>query len=505
VVANGLEPKITDFVTRVRDLGGYLGQEIAVAVPMEPAGGGDAQDTEDAEGAAPVFLAEVTDASLSAYLAQEIARIHGEAGHEMLFLVEDPADAGPAGEGLWIWTGAGVLVATPSPELLRRTAALATSGGAGPFAGTAFHQRLAELYGDGVEWLLGADLEHLVRFPDVSVSDRQALEGTGMDDLQHLIVERHSDGETAETSARITFAGPRRGIASWLAAPAPMGALDFVSSDAYAVAAVAFKDPLDMLDDLAPLVGSEDLETDLEDAEADLGVDLVDDFAAALGGELALAFDGPVLPTPSWKLVVEVYDPARLQGTFEILAQRAAAEAAASGNPARFELSAETVGGRTFHTLRVTPERGTTHEVSYVFDGGYLVAAPSRALLETALAVRDSGTGLVSSERFRSLLPQNGEANFSALAFQDLSALTEPLAGLAGPDTSEATPGSFEMTELLGALEGMPPTLAFAYGHADSIEVAMTSPAGPLGLGLGSMLPSMARLGERIAGLEGPR
>ena len=31
------------------------------------------------------------------------------------------------------------------------------------------------------------------------------------------------------------------------------------------------------------------------------------------GGEYAFAIDGPILPTPSWKLVFEVNDPAHLQ------------------------------------------------------------------------------------------------------------------------------------------------------------------------------------------------
>ena len=39
-------------------------------------------------------------------------------------------------------------------------------------------------------------------------------------------------GEEARTEALLAFDGPPRGIASWLAAPAPMGALDFISPTA---------------------------------------------------------------------------------------------------------------------------------------------------------------------------------------------------------------------------------------------------------------------------------
>jgi membrane-associated phospholipid phosphatase len=47
------------------------------------------------------------------------------------------------------------------------------------------------------------------------------------------------------------------------------------------------------------------------------GLNLRNDIAAPLGGEYAFAIDGPVFPTPSWKLVFQVNDPARLQQTFE--------------------------------------------------------------------------------------------------------------------------------------------------------------------------------------------
>ena len=35
--------------------------------------------------------------------------------------------------------------------------------------------------------------------------------------------------------------------------------------------------------------------------------------AATMGGDVAIALDGPVLPVPSFKVAIEVYDPARFQ------------------------------------------------------------------------------------------------------------------------------------------------------------------------------------------------
>ena len=51
------------------------------------------------------------------------------------------------------------------------------------------------------------------------------------------------------------------------------------------------------------------------------------------GGDVALAVDGPLLPTPALKLVVEVYDPARLQATIVKLVSLADAESRAHGRP----------------------------------------------------------------------------------------------------------------------------------------------------------------------------
>ena len=50
--------------------------------------------------------------------------------------------------------------------------------------------------------------------------------------------------------------GPRHGIASWLAAPAPLGSLDFLSPQAMLAGAVQLKSPAQMFDDVKEIADS---------------------------------------------------------------------------------------------------------------------------------------------------------------------------------------------------------------------------------------------------------
>ncbi len=70
-----------------------------------------------------------------------------------------------------------------------------------------------------------------------------------------------------------------------------------------------------MLDDIFNTIGASDpnFKQGLARTNAELGLDLRNDLASALGGELTLALDGPVLPRPSWKAVIEVNNSGALQ------------------------------------------------------------------------------------------------------------------------------------------------------------------------------------------------
>ena len=97
-----------------------------------------------------------------------------------------------------------------------------------------------------------------------------------------------------------------------------------------------------------------------------------------LGGEFAFAIDGPLLPTPSWKLVFEVNEPAHLQATLESVVNEVNKEAAKFGKKGLAWQQAD-LGGRKYYA-EVT--RFGLLEVNYTYANGYMIIGPSRALVE---------------------------------------------------------------------------------------------------------------------------
>ena len=90
----------------------------------------------------------------------------------------------------------------------------------------------------------------------------------GFYDAEYLIFERTATADGANLHAEISFDQPRRGFAGWLAAPAPMGAAEFVSPDAAFAAAAAVKRPEVLLAEALSWIGpnteSHVIDSDLE-------------------------------------------------------------------------------------------------------------------------------------------------------------------------------------------------------------------------------------------------
>jgi hypothetical protein len=233
--------------------------------------------------------------------------------------------------------------------------------------------------------------------------------------------------------------------------------------------------------------------------QRDHGLNLRNDFAAPLGGEYAFAIDGPILPTPSWKLVVQVNDPAHLQQTFEQIVNEINKQAAKEGKKG-LEWDKSDSGGRTFYTLR-SRDFGVV-EVNYVFANGYLIAGPTRALVDQALRFHDSGTTLVHSTKFTAGLPADGNVNFSALIYHNLAPLAKSVNDRIGSRNLPSGPQN-----ALTMAATMEPTLAYAYAYGDRIEFAANTEGGPFGLSPATLLgmPNAFELHHILEqGMKGP-
>jgi ferric-dicitrate binding protein FerR (iron transport regulator) len=466
------EQKFHQMIEKLGALGANLGEEVAVA--MNP-GDGDQHN--------PVLLAEVTnEASFRATIEQELAS-GGNQGK--IVFVDDPATA-TSGNAMLLWLHNGLVVASPSADELRKVAAV-ISGGANPFKSTPFYGRIAQDYQDGAGWLFAADLHTLVAKGEAAKTpdEQQTAERLGVLDLDQFIINRREVDGRAETRAALTFDQPRRGIAGWLAAPAPMGSLSFFSPDANFVSAFVVKSPVSILDEMLSI--KPELAQELADAQAKHGFDLRNDLIAPLGGEIAMGVDGPLLPTPSWKLVAEVYDTARLQATFQKAVTQIDSELRASAKPG-LQITSETAGGKTYYSI---VSDGTAH-ATYLFEDGYMIAGPSRALLEQAIQLRGSGVTLATTAKLRDLLGPDGQVNVSALVYTNIAPIAQAASKVIPSGAAKGHPnGAAQIGKMLA---GQGPTLYYAYAEPDRIVFAGSN-QNPLGLNLGTLASFGGMLG----------
>ena len=411
----------------LRDWGSYLGDEVALGLGTGA----------DGRPGRPLVLSTVVRSGFREFLESELAR----AGRSSkVRIVTSAAEAAP-GEALTVWLRDDlVAVAWDGATLVGLEAALDSPGA---FRGGTFHARLAEAYRDGVDVVVGVDLHSFVASASSAAGSSPSASGvlraSGLLDAEHLIVERRSTGEESSGRAALTFSSERHGLAAWLAPPSPMGALSFVSSGASGALAVVTKEPALLVDDLFAMfaAGSPEFEAKLAAFEAEHGVHVRADLAETLGGDVAFAVDGPLLPAPAWKLVAEVYDAPRLQATLEKLVALAADEARKAGKPAPSIATSE-AGGLTLHSL-VKGDGATP--VQYAFVDGYLVAAPEKVLVLRAAETHRTGDTLLTAPKVKALLPKTGPLDFSMLAFQDvggsLGALARGVGAVSGSASSE--------------------------------------------------------------------
>jgi FecR protein/Putative zinc-finger len=335
------------------------------------------------------------------------------------------------------------------------------SGNASGFANGDFGQQIAASYGRGAGVILAADLHQMLHNDsERGLRTQGALQSSGMDGVRYLIAEHRERDGVPENHVNLQFAGTRQGAASWLAGPAPIRSLEFVTPNAAIAVAFLSKNPVDIADDMMKMAHSSGAsDSGLNEAEAKLQISVRNDLAANLGGDFLIALDGAVLPTPAWKAVVEVRNAGLLENTLERLA---AAGNQMGGNYAhKIVIQSTQSSDRTFYSINDSTSGATIME--YTFADGYMIMAPDRALLMQALHVHASGNSLARSAAFKALLPKDENVNYSAIAYQNIGPVLTPLLSQLSGEKAQA------LSQL--AADGRP-TAICAWGKDNRIEAA---------------------------------
>jgi hypothetical protein len=455
----GNGPKLEDVLNQVKTFSSYLGDEIVFAVAKN-----------GTEYSAPVILAKVKQGGLETFLQTQTA----------LQTIPNPATATPApGKPLLVYVSNDLMMASPDLPELQRTAARIKQGGTGQFAQTPFYQQIARSYEQGAEWIFCADMEQIV-VQNVEASGNGHELPPGIGDVRYLTMEHREVGGKSESHADLTFASERQGVASWLAAPASMGSLEFVSPNASMVTSAVIRNPRSIMEEMFKMMGSGDAQfaQHLAEFESKTGVNVLNDLAAPLGGEVTMAFDGPMIPTPRWKLIFEVYDPTTLQSTIAKMVDSFNRE---NRQGHTMQLTQRQVGSRTYFVINSPNEPNS--EIDYTFVDSYLIAAPDMGTISRAIQSREAGYTLAHSAGFQALLPNDGYTNFSAIFYHNIGPVVGPLAEQLKA-SGALTRQQQQSVDALTANSA--PGLIYAYGESDRIVVA--SNTGFMGFDLGTLL-----------------
>ncbi len=467
-------PKIEDALEKFYQLSQYLGDEIVISGA-----------TEGHQDPSLLIVAEVRKPGLKGFLQQMMVELGDKSKPAMRILdvqelaaakdTEKDKNGRPSQEPVVLVRPDFVIISLDVAELRNFNARLQQSSPA--FGPTPFGQRVAQAYDGGTTVVAAADLRKILQQIPTSNDPRQmAFQRSGFAEMKYLVWEHKTTAGEAVSQAELSFTGPRHGAASWLAAPAPLGSLDFVSPKVIAAGAVRLKNLGEIFDDVQDLATASNpgAFAMLGQMEQGMGLNLKNDLLSHFAGEIALELDSAA-PAPAWKAMLRVHDGDGLQRTFSKLL---------ATMPLMAQQSVE--GDVTYHSLQI-PSSPKPTEINYAFVDGYLVIAPTHAALADAVRLHRSGESLAKSSKFLSSLPPGHSAEASALLYED------PLAMMA-LRMRQASP---EMAELLSPSSGeTTPTVVGVYGEPTAIREASRSTgvdAGMILVGAAIAIPNLLR------------
>jgi type II secretory pathway pseudopilin PulG len=440
-------PKVEDALEKFYQLSQYLGEEIVVSGAME------------AREPRLLMIAEVRKPGLKKFLQQMIDEFGSKSKAGVRIL--EPQELAGVKEvrgtnELLLLLRADYVVGATDVATLRSFNALLERGGRG-FAATPFGKRVAQAYQGGVTVLAAADVHKILeQVPPSSKQEQTTFERSGFADMKYLVWEHKDLAGQAIGEGELSFSAARHGAASWLAKPASLGSLEFVSPKALLAGTAVLTNPPQIFEDVKELMSISDPNAfaSLAQMEQVLKLSLKDDLLSYLGGEITLELDNVTPPKPEWKAILQVKDAQRLQQTLSTLL------AVTHLEDGQYAVES----GVAYHTVKI-PTGQAMLEIGYAFSEGYLIIGSSRETVAEAVRLKRSGDSLGKSKKFLAALPP-GHAGASALLYQDPVAMMALRLQQVSPETAGT------ISQMVGENRS---GLICLYGEEKAIREASTS------------------------------
>jgi type II secretory pathway pseudopilin PulG len=435
-------PQFEEFVEKFYALSQYMGEEVVLS--------GETGTTTPSL----VLVAEVRKPGLKDFLRQMLQELPGNSKPAVLVL--DPqelasAETHPMALQPVVLVRPDFVIAAASIEAVRNFNSLLERG-SNQFAATPFGRRVAQSYNGGASVLVAADLHKMLTQVPLGTEQNAAMfDRTGFQDAKYFVWEHKNVTGHAVSQMELSFTGPRHGVAAWLAAPATLGSLDFVSPKAVVAATVVLKNLAGIFDDMREISGASNPSpfAMVDQMQAAMNINFRNDVLSHLKGEITLELDDFVPPTPVWRAILRVEDADRLQQTLNKIF-------------AALHMGPPQVGedGVSYYSA-VIPSGQNPTQVVYAFVDGYMILGSTRESAAEGVRLHRSGGSLAKSPRLLASLPAGHSAEASALLYED------PIA-MVGLQLRQVSPS---MASALANIETKPIVVS-AYGEESAIRAA---------------------------------
>jgi type IV pilus assembly protein PilA len=391
-------PKMLEAVEQFIAFENYVGDEMAGSLKLEGKNGKF------------LVVAETKKPGLKEFLQTTLAKATAAKTNTGIVVIgpEELATAQKKPEQLIVLVQKDFVAASTDPEtLLAFEARLKAKNDS--FAGTAFGKRVEEEYPKGLTGLFAGDLQTWMKKSWPEAEKSETFQQSGFADVQYAVWNRTEAAGKTGSQLTVTFSGKRHGAAAWIANPAPLGGLDFVSAKPMAALSLVLQNPGDVLEGaeaLAKTAHSKMFDS-LPGMEKMLGLSLKDDVLGLLGGEITLELREFSGSKADWRVLFSVKDAEHLEKNLAKLL-----------DATHMETHTTEEGGVTYTWFQI-PQSLKPMGIGYAFVDGYWIVGPGKEAVAETVRLKRAGEGLGKSAELQAAIPPGQTIAASGFLYED--------------------------------------------------------------------------------------